>query len=942
MGGTAMRTAILLLGMFLAWCGAAGAQGASVTLETAGFRCVVGADGKAIGFVDRKSGTDYLDHGAETPFARVSKGGKEYPVTSVSREGGRLRLEFAGADAGAELEIRDRGRYLVLEVKEVRGVVESLTFMDIPLTLKGRPDEPFAACVLSLNLQTRVDRLPALMDRLQASCHEKFGLVGAKAALAGVPRDEILPVLREVLSAVDEMPHCPVAGPWADDIPFNHGSYLFNFGALTTDTAGEWMEMARSLGITQIDNHGGGEFFRFGDFELNREKWPDGWNTYKDIVARLHAEGISSIFHTYAFFIDKRSKYVTPVPSPYLDAFRTLTLAAQIGPADTVITVNEPTKGMRTVTGFFEHNSVILHIGDELVTFRGVSQSPPWRFTGVIRGAFGTRAAAHPKGAESRHLKECFGLLVPDVESPLFAEIAKNHADVVNRCGFDGIYLDAIDGASILRGPEECWYWADKFVMEIQKNLDQPVGMEMSAMWHHFWQYRTRWQAWDYPQRGHKRFIDAHLTGINGGLLLPLHLGWWNFQSFNPPQVEPSYPDVIEYLGCKMIGWNAGISLTGAVDRENLRKIPLFRRAVEMLRTYEELRRSGGIDEAVKARLREPGKEFALFRDQSGNPRFRPVNHDTHRVESPEPWSSAWTAENPFGRQPVKLRIEALMSVEPYGSPNAVVLADFSGSGPFGKERLAAPGLTFDFRAETGRVKAGGASGLLAVRNSGNVPAAAAWARLDRTFSPTMDLSTRQALGVWVYGDGRGELLGLRLESPKHVSYGALCDRYITVDFKGWRYFELVETESSRWSDYTWNDGKWLYNVYRETIDFGQVESFGVRLNGIPAGTEVQCLISPVKALPLVSNTLRNPEVTIGGRKIVFPVEMASGSWIEYNGPEDCTLYGPSGENLGKVIPTGAAPVLGPGRNDVRFFVRGSDGLTPRARITVISHGQPL
>ncbi len=83
-------------------------------------------------------------------------------------------------------------------------------------------------------------------------------------------------------------------------------------------------------------------------------------------------------------------------------------------------------------------------------------------------------------------------------------------------------------------------------------------------MWHHFWQYRTRWQAWDYPQRGHKRFIDLHAAAVNGGLLLPLHLGWWNFQSFNPPQVEPTYPDVIEYLGARLIGWDAGISLTGA------------------------------------------------------------------------------------------------------------------------------------------------------------------------------------------------------------------------------------------------------------------------------------------------------------------------------------------------------------------------------------------
>jgi hypothetical protein len=114
--------------------------------------------------------------------------------------------------------------------------------------------------------------------------------------------------------------------------------------------------------------------------------------------------------------------------------------------------------------------------------------------------------------------------------------------------------------------------------------------MEMSAMAHHFWQYRTRWQAWDYPRRGHQRFIDQHAAGVDGGLLLPLHLGWWNLQAFEPPQSEPTYPDVMEHLGARMIGWDAGVSLTAGVSRGALRETPLFRRAVEILKTCEELR----------------------------------------------------------------------------------------------------------------------------------------------------------------------------------------------------------------------------------------------------------------------------------------------------------------------------------------------------------------
>ena len=210
-----------------------------------------------------------------------------------------------------------RPSFIRFGVEAVRGDdIDALVFLNVPLTVRGAPDEPFGACALSLNLITRVDQLPVLQTQLRAAADRKFGIVGARAALVAMPVGGLLPALKEVLQEADEMPLCKVAGPWAKDIPFNRGSYLFNFGSLTEATVPEWIEMARSLGVTQIDNHGGGAFFRFGDFALNKAKWPDGWEGFARIVARLHEAGIDSIFHSYAFFIDKQSKYVTPVPDP--------------------------------------------------------------------------------------------------------------------------------------------------------------------------------------------------------------------------------------------------------------------------------------------------------------------------------------------------------------------------------------------------------------------------------------------------------------------------------------------------------------------------------------------------------------------------------------------------------------------------------------------------
>ncbi|MFA6946547.1 MAG: hypothetical protein WC220_11665, partial [Pedobacter sp.] len=118
--------------------------------------------------------------------------------------------------------------------------------------------------------------------------------------------------------------------------------------------------------------------FRFGDFELNKEKWPDGWASFKRINDRLHTAGISAIFHTYAFFIDKNTKYVTPVPSKDLGYFTSFTLAQPLSATDTEFVVNETTEHISTITGFFVRNSLSLRIGEELIEFSDVSHKPPY------------------------------------------------------------------------------------------------------------------------------------------------------------------------------------------------------------------------------------------------------------------------------------------------------------------------------------------------------------------------------------------------------------------------------------------------------------------------------------------------------------------------------------------------------------------------------------
>ena len=64
------------------------------------------------------------------------------------------------------------------------------------------------------------------------------------------------------------------------------------------------------------------------------------------------------------------------------------------------------------------------------------------------------------------------------------------------------------------------------------------------------------------------------------------------------------------------------------------------------------------------------------------------------------------------------------------------------------------------------------------------------------------------ALGVWIYGDGKGELLNFQLNNTREY-YTAWDDHYVDVNFTGWRYFELLlrERDAQRHQDYVWPYG---------------------------------------------------------------------------------------------------------------------------------------
>jgi len=116
-------------------------------------------DGRNERFVDRRTGRNYAVPNA--PCAYVKRNGKDSPATAAMFTNGLVVLRFADSNVRAVIRIKVKNTYFLEEVVSLTGPeVEGFVFADVPLTLHGSPEEPFAAVALALNLQTLVPGIP--------------------------------------------------------------------------------------------------------------------------------------------------------------------------------------------------------------------------------------------------------------------------------------------------------------------------------------------------------------------------------------------------------------------------------------------------------------------------------------------------------------------------------------------------------------------------------------------------------------------------------------------------------------------------------------------------------------------------------------------------------------------------------------------------------------
>ena len=217
-----------------------------------------------------------------------------------------------------------------------------------------------------------------------------------------------------------------------------------------------------------------------------------------------------------------------------------------------------------------------------------------------------------------------------------------------------------------------------------------------------------------------------------------------------------------------------------------------------------------------------------------------------------------------------------------------------------------------------------------------------AWAALRKTFAPPVDISECGALGVWVHGDGKGELLNFQLTNPLRF-WPAWAEHYLDVDFRGWRYVELHlrERDADRFGDYIWPYGG-RSAVFRAPLIRSHTSALAVYYNDLPPGDEVECFLGPVRALPVVKVKLGRPALSVGSGRLELPVTLESGQYLEMESPADIRVYDERGALIDRLTLPDDPPRLEAGENRLAFTCTGPAGYRTRAKVSVVARGEPF
>ena len=486
-------------------------------------------------------------------------------------------------------------------------------------------------------------------ERFSAPAFADGGIVGSRIALFAGPASEALDTIGAI-EVAEGLPHPMVDGVWGKASKRASESYLIvDFGEATIDRA---IEMTRRAGLRYV--YHSSPFETWGHFRLKPALFPNGWAGLRACVEKGRKAGVRIGLHTLSNFITPNDPYVTPKPDPRLARVGVGELAAEVTSEAREIEVKDPE--------LFRKDSALntVEIGGELIRYKSVSTgAPPWRLVECQRGAWGTRVAAHAKGARvARLMDHGYNVFLTDAE--LSQEMARTIARLCNETGIQQLSFDGLEGNwSTGMGQYGRTLFTQAWYDALEPGLRGQVINDASNPGHFNWHMYTRmnwgepWYAGFRESQTLYRFKNQLYFERN---LMPRMLGWFALRS------ETSLEDA-EWLLARAAGFNAGFALASSLastaqleadptSAEAARQSGAILPILETIRHWETARMAGAFSPEVRSMLRDNTREFQIESAGAGAWNLREAH--TERLTGTAGTGVEGTFRNPHAAQPLR------------------------------------------------------------------------------------------------------------------------------------------------------------------------------------------------------------------------------------------------------------------------------------------------
>jgi len=668
---------------------------AQALFSTDDLRVGIDGRGRIASLVNPASRQEYLAQGQPAPLLQIRIGARVEAPAAMAREAstGRLVLRYEPSGVRVDVAVAVRRTHLVLTIARVEpaGLVDAITWGPYPVAIGQTVgeiigvvrDATFAVGIQVLNIKT-LGGAPAFDEgsdpsRSRAAQAAPWGSVlqayaidrsrprtvagwtgqfpampvapipgetvlGSSIAMFGCPAGRTLDRIGEI-EVAEGLPHPMVDGVWVKQWKDLGRSYLI--AAFSETTVDELLAFTKRAGLMSLYHPE--PFASWGHYALDPTAFPSGNAGMKAAVQKAGAMGIRIGAHTLTNFINTNDPYVTPVPDPRLSRTGSSVLTADIDAGARTIPVAAPDY-------FANEKANWLHtvvIGQELVRYRAVSASAPWMLLDCERGAFGTPAAAHRKGASvGKLLDHPYKVFYPTLG--MQDEIARNLAKWFNETGVSQMDFDGHEGGL---GTGQGDYAIERFAKVFYDALDHPVLNGTSNSEPFYWHINT-YCNWGEPWYGGFRESMQEYRLQNQALFernfVPHMLGWYRLTA------TTSLPEM-EWMLARAAGHNAGFAMSTTLAE--LRSNADTGLLLDAIREWEAARRAGAFSPSQRERLRNPALEFHLDVASAGGWTLFPFHatlpfrHERVVRQPGEPGGSRWDVINPDDDQPLQFRL---------------------------------------------------------------------------------------------------------------------------------------------------------------------------------------------------------------------------------------------------------------------------------------------